>query len=544
MKSNSSASMDRVIDFESDIEGPARELSHRPGDDSKSISNNPTHPPQQSNNNTADAAHRNTEGVRPTVVAGEATDQSLPQQDRGGGRPHVGEGERNEAETESAVWWVLKSAFVVLMYGLSTLPLALPIMYGVMDGSLIPYQQKWMHEGFNATTPPGANTTTPTGLNASTPTGLHTHPLTLRNLTVSERNLYLFGQFGRLIPGFGFFVILATGLVAGTPANIRCRANLMIMGLHAVNTIVTMLPYFVISDPKTYTAVGWVLTVAWVLLCVPSFFAVVHWAVHVAAKQPDSKWWHAPQCFLGVMFECINAIVIKSLTFYTSSAAFPWTSPFVLFLSSLINRRNAETSVYPIDGASRLNTVSLTMCVYFVRLSHSSEINNPGKVLLLEVFYGVVNIVCKVTLYSRHAAWSYYCGTGECSIRNAVRNARAQVITTMANSTESVFDSHFFVQHFVLRYMLFPSEISLWTLVGYLSFGLTYQFLTNAATVYLVSFVEHIPLREFIVPSKSMKEVAWNLLYFTMCSVWASWYMAPLALTLWSPKLTDKPLSP
>jgi len=540
--------MDRVVSFGSAIEGPAREVSHCPGGDSKSISHNPLQP-QQSNNNTAEG---DPPGVRPAAVAGEAVDQSLPQQEGGGGHPRggeegfdvVGEGERNEAETESAVWWVLKSALVVLSYALGTLPIVLPIMHGIMDGCLIPYQHKWMHEGFNNTAPTGANTTTPPWLNASTPTGLYTPPITLGNLTVSERNRYQFGTTGHSIPGFGFFVILATDLVAGTPAHIRCRANLMIMAAYAVNTIVQMLPYFVINDRTTYIIVNWALYVAWTLLCVPSFFAVVYWAVHVAAKEPGSKWWHVPKCCLGVILECINAIVIRLLTFYTASAAFQWTSPFVFFLSSLFSRRNAEESVFPIDGASRLNTIAMGMNVYYVRLSQSAEINNPGRVLLLEVFYGVVNIACKVTLYSRHAAWSRYCGTGECSIRHAVRNPRAQAITTTANSVESVWDSHFFVMHFVLRYTLLPSEISLWTLLGYLSFGLTYQTLTNAASFYLVGFVEHIALREFIVPSKSMKEVAWNVLYFSVCSVWASWYLAPLSLTLWSPNFTDKGLKP
>ena len=59
----------------------------------------------------------------PLLSLEKPVDQSLPQQEGGGGRPLggeegfdvVGEGERNEAETESAVWWVLKSALVVLM---------------------------------------------------------------------------------------------------------------------------------------------------------------------------------------------------------------------------------------------------------------------------------------------------------------------------------------------------------------------------------------------------------------------------------------------
>jgi len=96
----------------------------------------------------------------------------------------------------------------------------------------------------------------------------------------------------------------------------------------------------------------------------------------------------------------------------------------------------------------------------------------------------------------------------------------------------------------VLRSMLFPSEISVLTLIGILLFGLTYQTLTNAATFYLISYVEHIRLEEFVMPHKSVKDVAWDLFFVTVCSLFCLWFNALLSLSLWSPQLTHAELKP
>jgi len=77
--------------------------------------------------------------------------------------------------------------------------------------------------------------------------------------------------------------------------------------------------------------------------------------------------------------------------------------------------------------------------------------------------------------------------------------------------------------------MLFPSELSVLGLIGILSFGLIYQLLTNAATFYLISYIEHIPLSEFAMPSTSVKEVMWNLLSLpcVLCGRLGTWLRCP-----------------
>ena len=166
-----------------------------------------------------------------------------------------------------------------------------------------------------------------------------------------------------------------------------------------------------------------------------------------------------------------------------------------------------------------------------MRLAQSAEINDPGQVVVLEVFYAVVSIFLKVSLYSRHAIFSVAL-SGTCKVRGVPRSARAQGITTVSNVNESIFDMACFVVLFLSRFLLLPSSITT-TSFALVFFGcIAIQILANTATFVLVSYFEKIPIEDFCV-STAFGDFWRRWIYLWVSTMWGLMYINAITLNVW-----------
>ena len=180
-----------------------------------------------------------------------------------------------------------------------------------------------------------------------------------------------------------------------------------------------------------------------------------------------------------------------------------------------------------------MSSISLVVGALFTRLAQSAVIDNVGLVLSLEVLYAVLNITLKVSLYSRHAILSSCSRSGLCKFRGAPHNPRAQVIATVQNVTESIFDTELFIILFVSRFILLPSTITTPDFILVFCVCITVQILNNTATFVLVSYLEEIPIEAFSVPWMPFGEFWPRWAYFWVSAMWGLMYLNPVILNVW-----------
>ena len=271
------------------------------------------------------------------------------------------------------------------------------------------------------------------------------------------------------------------------------------------------------------------MSIIFIAVQLPLNFGIAHIVLQKYA--PDSLWWHMPLCYLCIAMEIGNIVVIKNLTSYLHSDLFQWTAPFIFSFTAVFTRRAAEWSSVPPSAASKMSTVSMGLGVLFMRLAQSAEINDPGQVVVLEVFYAAVSIFLKVSLYSRHSIFSVAL-SGKCKVRGVPRSERAQGITTVSNVNESIFDTMAFIVLFLSRFLLLPSSI---TTINFalVFFGcITLQILANTATFVLVSYFEKISIEDFCV-STAFGDFWRRWIYLWVSTMWGLMYMNQITLNVW-----------
>ena len=268
-----------------------------------------------------------------------------------------------------------------------------------------------------------------------------------------------------------------------------------------------------------------------IVIQVPLNFGIVHIALQKNAA--GSLWWHMPLCAFCFCIEMVNIVVIKNSTAYLQSDLFPWTAPFIFSLTAVFTRRAAEWSAVPPSEASKMSSISLGLGVFFTRMAQSALINNPEQVLVLEVFYAVLNIFLRVSLYQRHAILSLCSRSGTLKVRGAPRNPRAQSITTVSNVTEAIWDTIGFILLFLSRFLLLPSSITTTNFALVFCGCIALQILANTATILLVSYYEEIPIEDFFISWTSCGAFGRRWIYFWAGTTWAAVYLNLAILNVW-----------
>ena len=273
-----------------------------------------------------------------------------------------------------------------------------------------------------------------------------------------------------------------------------------------------------------------------ILIQLPLNFGIVHFVLQKYAA--GSLCWHIPLCTFCVGIEMVNIVFIKNSTAYLQSELFQWTAPFVLSFTAIFTRRAAEWSVgVPPSEASKMSTVSLGLGPFFTRLAQSALINSWEQVLVLEVFYNMLNIVLRTSLYQRHAIFSLCSRSGTFKVRGVQRRPRAQSITTVSNITEAVFDTALFIVLFVSRFLLLPSSITTTIFIILLCVCIVLQTISSAATFLLVSHYEDISIKDFSIAWTSFGDFGHRWIYLWSGVMWATTYMGLVTLSVWDPSI-------
>ena len=259
--------------------------------------------------------------------------------------------------------------------------------------------------------------------------------------------------------------------------------------------------------------------------------------VHMVLRKndaADSLWWHMPFVAFCFIMEVANVVVIAKVTSYLQSDYFQWSAPFVFSLTAVITRRAAELSGVPLSAASRISAVSLGFGVFFPRLAQSAVLDDVGQFMTLELYYAILGIILKTSLYSRHAAFWM---SRKCKIRAVPRSARAQGILTVSNISESIFDSAAFIIFSLSRFLLMPSKITTPMFALVLCGGLAVQMVSNAATFSLLSYLEGIPIKDFHVPWTTLGGFWQRWVYHWAAMMWGTMYLTPVVLYVWDPSM-------
>ena len=161
------------------------------------------------------------------------------------------------------------------------------------------------------------------------------------------------------------------------------------------------------------------------------------------------------------------------------------------------------------------------------------------KVLVLEVFYNMLNIVLRTSLYQRHAIFSLCSRSGTFKVRGVQRRPRAQSITTVSNITEAVFDTALFIVLFVSRFLLLPSSITTPNFALVLCGCIVFQMISNAATFLLVAYYEDISIKDFSIAWTSFGDFGHRWIYLWAPAMWAMMYLNLTTLNVWDPSIRN-----
>ena len=423
-------------------------------------------------------------------------------------------------------------ARTVLMYSISSACFGLAVNIPVYFKCYMPFQKVQYN-------------TTATNTTATNTTAIH---MKMSQLSDSQRYTYVAGLVLDNVMAMALIARITWECMKALPPKVRDWGNTLTICLFWVASGCMTVPFFITSGStqQVWDTVNSILQVMAIIFFI-SFFVVDYWAIHLTTKHPGSKWWHIPFCCLCFCLECVIVIILANSPFgYVQSKWFPWTSPFIFGISSFLTRRAAEIALgLPLEAASRLSTISLGLGVLFTRFGQSNQIDDVDQVIYLEIYYGVLQMILRASLYSRHAVCSSCSDdpVGTVQFRVAPRNARAQAISSMSNRTECVYDTSSFLTTYTLRYVTLPSKITFGEFVGTTLFCVSFQYLNNIATFLVISYVEMIPLKAFRIPSATLGEIFTAMSYYVIGAIFGPWFFGLVALNLWDSTYNTKSMS-
>ena len=352
---------------------------------------------------------------------------------------------------------------------------------------------------------------------------------TLASMSSVHRHGYLEAEGMVLYFQFLFMSLIVVSFIQGHPTTKRYSVIIYVVNF-LISSLRTVVRHCGLLYSLNQGMVSLGLAAIFIVVQVPFNFGIVHIVLQKYAA--DSLWWHMPLCAFCFVMEAVNIVVIKESTSYLHSEFFQWTAPFVFSLTAMFTRRAAEWSAVPLLAAPQMSTMSLALAVFFTRVAQTAVLNDPQQFVILEVFYAVLNITLRVTLYSRTAISSYALSR-RCIVRDVPRRPRTQGITTASLITESIFDTGFFIILFLSRFFLLPSSIATTNFILVFCGCIVVQILSNTATFVLVAYYEGIPIEAFSVWWTSFGDFGNRWIYHWVCTMFGLTYLNPIVLNVW-----------
>jgi len=220
-------------------------------------------------------------------------------------------------------------------------------------------------------------------------------------------------------------------------------------------------------------------------------------------------------CWLAYTLEFLNNAVMFYAAAYRASPAFQWTSPFIFVFTSMFSKYAVkQASSIPPAATQRLLFQSLLFGGFFTRLSQSVVYGNARFAIFLEVYYAVLSLFFRVTLYQRFRFISRLVEVGINKIlcweitAPEPPSERSVHVSSMATISETVYESACFHFFFVLRFITYPPP----NMSGIEALGLFFvckaiQYLNDALTAYVVFKYEGIVLLEYASVKKLKSQV-------------------------------------
>eukprot|EP00759_Apiculatamorpha_spiralis_P028851 PhF_6_TR31362/c0_g1_i1/m.45901 len=265
-------------------------------------------------------------------------------------------------------------------------------------------------------------------------------------------------------------------------------------------------------------------------------FLILHYALR---GQPGHHGKQVAACCLSTLLEFGFGFVTSRVTALIHSDVMQWIAPFIFFFTSLIIRRAAENVVaMPSLMAARFCTVGISLTSYFSRISQVKELTNYQQIIILELFYAVVSLTARVTLYWRYGLLSLWM-SGKCTLKRE-QSERRKVISARAVTNDIVMDTACFISVWICRYVtererVDKDESIVLSLVFVGIFCVFIQFCCGVATCLVVSFFEGIPVLSLSPNVSALSSFLKEVYYYWLFLCFAFMQMLDVVIQLWIP---------
>jgi len=184
-----------------------------------------------------------------------------------------------------------------------------------------------------------------------------------------------------------------------------------------------------------------------------------------------------------------------------------------------------QTQWVPPAATPRLQIISLMYSGFLTRLSQSVVFDNFALTILLEVYYAVISLSFRVTLYERFRVISRLVKNGttrimcwdiapeESTLSPRSQDQRPLHVSSLATIFETAYESACFHYFFVLRFICYPPpNMSVVAAACLFVVCKAIQVLNDALTAYVVFKYEGIVLMEYATKLKSEVFFWWDTL--------------------------------
>eukprot|EP00760_Papus_ankaliazontas_P030297 PhM_4_TR472/c1_g1_i5/m.27482 len=207
-----------------------------------------------------------------------------------------------------------------------------------------------------------------------------------------------------------------------------------------------------------------------------------------------------------------------------------WIAPNAFALTSWMTRNVAHRSNHlTATAGSKLSSVSLGCACILSRAMEVASLGDRRRLVLLEVFYSLVAVVSRLTLYYRHSVVTKMLD-GECDLR-ARTDARSRAIFSRSNHTESVYDVAAFTTFMILRKTIEPDVLGDLEFIVTFVLCLSFQVLCHGVTFLLIAYFEQMCVSVMDVGVRGPRYFLRHLLFFCVTTLSGAVMIVPLLLT-------------
>ena len=242
--------------------------------------------------------------------------------------------------------------------------------------------------------------------------------------------------------------------------------------------------YVMTSAPDYYDLVGYICTAIYIIGQIPVNF----FFMKSALKEGMIK-----SCLMIILEVAFSYVIFLPSVGYRDSDAFPWTTPFILSVLTVVSRHVVTKSPVPSPTAVRLQVCGLFFGQFFSRVAQSKHYGNVNYAIGLEFYMATVSIMCRVSLYQRFAMAKHVADWKCAGMMKAPQSERSREVATFTIVTEIVFDHMCYMMCFVLCFCtLAPAHLSAGEAAGEFICCLVIQICGNIITLLLMVHYEGI----------------------------------------------------